>query len=272
MFIEKILVAIFGFVIMLVLRGLIYNMLVEAGVTRKNYREEDIPIGLGIAYTIAYLVGVLVAGFYFESSHEGTLVIVLGVLGMSFVGLMDDLIGDTKTKGFKGHVKALLRGKLTTGGLKALSGFGLGAIISLIISEGAVEVVTNTFLIALFTNAINLFDLRPGRACKVFLGALILLILTSSYREWDFAILVGVGVVLAYIRYDLDAKSMLGDVGSNAMGMTLGVISSMVSPIYVKFILLSILILLHVLAEFYSFTDIIEKSAFLRKIDQLGRR
>lgn len=272
MFIEKILVAIFGFVTMLILQGLIYSMLVEAGVTRKNYRGEDIPIGLGIAYSISYVFSLIISSLYFKSSPQGILVITLGVLGMAFVGLMDDLIGDTKTKGFKGHMKALLRGKLTTGGLKALSGFGLGLIISLIISSSVVEGAINTFLIALFTNVINLFDLRPGRACKVFLGILAVLLLTSALREWDFVILLGIGVVLAYIRYDLDAKSMLGDVGSNSMGMTLGVISAIVSPMGVKATLLIILLVLHILAEFYSFTEIIEKNAFLRKIDGLGRK
>lgn len=272
MVLEKIMVLMLGFVIMFAFQTLIYRMLLEANSTAENYRGEKIPVGLGIAYVLSQATAVMLANLYFKQDFKVVYSLVLGVLSMGFVGLMDDLIGDKGTKGFKGHIKSLLGGKLTTGGLKAISGFGIGFLISLPISGGIIELGVNTLLVALFTNIINLFDLRPGRACKAFLFLGVVTILTSAFSVYSFLMISAIGVVLAYIGYDLRAKSMLGDVGSNAMGITLGVFAAMTSPFATKLVYLGVLVALHVISEFYSFTKIIESNKLLKTIDKFGRR
>lgn len=272
MVLENIIVVMLGFAVMFAFQTLIYRMLLEAEATAENYRGEKIPVGLGIAYVLSLVTAVMLANLYFKQDFKIVYSLILGVLSMGFVGLMDDLLGDKGTKGFKGHIKSLLGGKLTTGGLKAISGFGIGFLISISISDGIIELGVNTLLVALFTNVINLFDLRPGRACKVFLFLGVVTLLTSAFSIYGFMMLSAIGVVLAYIGYDLSAKSMLGDVGSNAMGITLGVFSVATSPMNVKFVYLGILIALHLISEFYSFTKIIESNKLLKTIDKFGRR
>ena len=45
-----------------------------------------------------------------------------GTLGFGFIGLLDDLVGATSTKGFKGHLGALRHGNVTTGLVKLVWG------------------------------------------------------------------------------------------------------------------------------------------------------
>jgi len=126
-------------------------------------------------------------------------------------------------------------------------------------------------VIALFTNLVNLFDLRPGRASKIFIIFSILLILFQVVKGYNYIIYSSLGLILIYIPLDLKAKGMLGDVGSNALGITLGIFCVITQGYIAKIIYLVILVLFHVLAEIYSFTRIIENNRLLKFIDNLGR-
>ena len=64
-------------------------------------------------------------------------------------------------------------------------------------------------------NAVNLFDLRPGRALKVTVAAGLPLV-------GGVAAATAVGSSLGVVRDDLRASSMLGDTGANAAGALLG--------------------------------------------------
>ncbi|MGI6554063.1 MAG: hypothetical protein ACOX2P_01370 [Bacillota bacterium] len=63
---------------------------------------------------------------------------------------------------------------------------------------------------------------------------------------------------------------MLGDTGSNVMGIILGIVSVLLLPILVKSIILGMLVLLHIYTEKYSLTETIQKITFLRRIDEWG--
>ena len=77
-------------------------------------------------------------------------------------------------------------------------------------------------MLVLATNALNLLDLRPGRAIKVFvlLGAG----LTIGARElrplWTLGLFVGPALVAG--AYDLRERAMLGDTGANLLGALAG--------------------------------------------------
>src|SRR5690606_29750187 len=117
--------------------------------------------------------------------------------------------------GFKGHFGALLRGRLTTGGLKALGGGLIAFFLALFLSSSWYDVVLNTLIIALFANMLNLLDLRPGRAVKgYFIFLLLILLLAKGRVDW-LLIMPVIGAVLVYFPYDLKAKVMMGDAGSN---------------------------------------------------------
>ena len=182
------------------------------------------------------------------------------VLGMGLLGLIDDLLGTREITGLKGHISMLLKGKCTTGGLKAIGGGGLAFGFSLVFSSGIVEVLVNTFLIALFTNAVNLTDLRPGRAAKAFLFIGFFLMVSAFFLGSHSILVLGpaFGAVLAFLPYDLKGMVMLGDTGSNVMGIILGIVSVLLLPILVKSIILGMLVLLHIYTEKYSLTETIQ--------------
>ena len=85
---------------------------------------------------------------------------------IGFVGLLDDLVGETDIKGFKGHIKAFLK-EIDHRSFKAGMGFYC-FIYFYSFSNSLLDVVINTLIISLFTNLTNLFDLRPGRSIKYF--------------------------------------------------------------------------------------------------------
>ncbi|MCB5558486.1 phospho-N-acetylmuramoyl-pentapeptide-transferase [Anaerosalibacter bizertensis] len=249
----------------------IFNMLKDGDCLCLNYKKESIPSSMGLLFVIVQTITVVLIGLYVKKDLIIIMLYLVGFILIGLVGLLDDLIGDEKVKGFKGHIKSFFKGTLTTGGLKAGIGFLIALIISIYISNGVLEVVVNTLVIALFTNLINLFDLRPGRASKVFVIMSIILMLTSIDNYFSFILFSFFGILIKYLPMDLKAKCMMGDVGSNTLGLTLGVYCAYTHSLNSKIIYLTILIIVQMLSEAISFSKVIEENKFLRFIDNLGR-
>ncbi len=237
-----------------------------------NFRKQQIPIGMGLVFIIVQTFVIFMFSLFSRNQEIYVYTYIISILLIGIIGIVDDLIGEKDIKGFKGHISSLLRMKLTTGGLKLIIG-GIAAIFaSIIISTNVIELVMNILIIGLFTNLINLFDLRPGRAGKVFMLLSIILILTSKMSKYNYIMISLLGIVLVYLPYDLKAKSMMGDTGSNVLGMTLGVFCAGTQPIWVKTLCLILLIIIHIISEYYSLTRIIDNNRLLCYIDKLGRQ
>ena len=116
----------------------------------------------------------------------------------------------------------------------------------------------------------NLLDLRPGRAIKVYLIIWLVLLLTLAGFEKSLLLLL-LPNVLAYFNYDLKAKAMMGDTGSNVLGISIGILFVMGYSFNIRLAWLAFLIFIHILTEKYSLTKIIENNKFLNFIDKLGR-
>ena len=258
--------------ITIIVTPLIFDMLLKSGSVALNYREETIPLGMGLLFVLVQSFLMFATAIYVNNINK-TIVLsyVICIILIGLIGMIDDFIGEKDIKGFKGHIKALFKGRLTTGGLKAVVGFLLAALFSVSVSKSYVELIINILLITLFTNIVNLFDLRPGRANKVFMFMAIVLIITAYVRDYNFIIYTSVGIILVYIRYDLKAKSMMGDVGSNSLGITLGIFCVLSQNLNVKIIYLTILVVLHIISEFSSFSKIIKNNRFLNYLDNIGR-
>ena len=142
---------------------------------------------------------------------------------MFFAGILDDIIGNRDVSGLKGHFKSFFKGTLTTGGFKAIFGGFVGLIISIAISESIPDIIINTLIIALSTNLMNLLDLRPGRAIKVYLVIMIVIFITLTGYIKILPLLI-LPNVIAYFNYDLKAKAMMGDTGSNVLGISIGIL------------------------------------------------
>lgn len=247
-------------------------MLESCGLIRKNYRGEMIPVGMGIAFIPALMVNSAILT-YFNIEHDRLLlifVLLFAVMAMVFAGIMDDAIGNRDVTGLKGHFLSMFKGRLTTGGFKAVLGGFIGIVVSAAVADNILGVVVGTLVVALATNFMNLLDLRPGRAIKVYLIISILVLIFAGDFNRQLYMLLLPGVV-SYFIFDLKALSMMGDAGSNVLGVFIGVMIVISFSIQVQLVCLVGLIAIHVLTEKYSLTKLIEQNSVLNFIDKLGR-
>ncbi|WWD84491.1 hypothetical protein TEGL_29240 [Terrisporobacter glycolicus ATCC 14880 = DSM 1288] len=248
------------------------NLLIDSNCIRPNYKGEMIPVSMGIVFLPMIIInGIIVAFFTIDAiSMLCLFLFIFGMMAMFFAGIIDDTIGNRDVSGLKGHFKSLFKGKLTTGGFKALFGGFVGLVISVSISKNITDIIINTLIIALSTNLMNLFDLRPGRAIKVYLVIMITIFITLTGYIKILPLLI-LPNVLAYFNFDLKAKAMMGDTGSNALGISIGILMAFGYTLNVRIGWLVFLVLIHLLTEKFSLTKIIEKNKLLNFIDRLGR-
>ncbi|HQE06418.1 MAG TPA: glycosyltransferase, partial [Tepidanaerobacteraceae bacterium] len=137
-----------------------------------------------------------------------------------------------------------------------------------------IEVIVNTLIIALFTNFFNLLDLRPGRAIKVYIIIFLAILAALNLAEKTDILLTFVpllGFVVGYLPYDLKASSMMGDAGSNVLGISVGLLVVLSLSWHIRIAVLAFLIGIHFFTEKYSLTKLIEKNSLLNYLDNLGR-
>lgn len=249
---------------------LVERLFMGSGFLKENYRGDLIPCCMGVIFTINTLViSLLLLKFQPRADYIELLMVMIGITTMGFIGLIDDFIGESDVKGFKGHIKMLFNMKLTTGGLKAVLGGVISIMISLIVSTGLVDFLINVLIISLFTNLINLLDLRPGRALKGFLTVSlpIVFFITHTYQT----ILISfIGTSFAYMPHDIKGRSMLGDTGANSLGIVLGIVAT-TFPLRIKIAVVIFLILSNLYSEKYSISTLISGNKILSFIDDLGR-
>lgn len=277
-----------------------------------NFRGRAVFYGLGIVWLIwagcAIIMGVVAAAFARDTvlpllTLAGPLALVAFALG-----LIDDAYGSSADRGFKGHLRAMLKGRLTTGGMK-LVGIGLASlVVALIMSQvapwagpgipaspltlrGAGSVLLAGASIALTSNLFNLLDLRPGRALKAY-GLLLPLAVVSvtvglgmsaggPLRQSSGVIHIAVesialflmllGPLLAVWRYDLGEEGMLGDSGANPMGFVIGLMIVSGLPLWGLSAWTALVFGLNLASERVSFSAVIEGNALLRTMDGWGR-
>ena len=259
------------------------RFLAETGRVRPNYAGREIPLGAGlylvlllpVLHALALLAGV--PGFPIGLS----LLVTLTLVGFGLAGLVDDCLGTAQDKGFRGHFTALLRtGRLTSGAFKALFGGAVALLVALAlpIIEAKTfgpwyQILLNALLLASAANLVNLFDLRPGRAGKIFLlGLLICAALAARIEHFGGPILLVTVMFIPLLRRDLRAELMLGDTGSNLLGATLGLAMVFWLTLHAKIFAVALLLVLQALSERFSFSALIERFGLLRLLDRLGRR
>ena len=261
-----------GIAITLLSIPMISKMLENSGMIRENYRGDMIPVGLGLVFIPTLVINSIIL-IYSNIVPEKIIMIYMllfASIAMSFVGIIDDSLGNRGVTGLIGHFKALFKGSLTTGAFKALLGGFVGLTLAVTLSKSIPNIIVATLVVALSTNMMNLFDLRPGRAIKAYVILAIIIFLASAKFNREVMMLI-VPAVLAYFYFDLRALTMMGDAGSNVLGVSIGVFIVSSFDLPVQLVSLVLLVAIHVLTEKFSLTKIIENNKFLNYVDKLGR-
>ena len=124
----------FGLALLMVPAGV--RGLVDAGLTRDNYRGRRLAFPLGAVLAATALVALAPLAFLNDRADLDLLDPELRrwipyLLGVAFLGFLDDSLGQgtqpTSPRGWRGHAQALREGRLSTGAIKAIGALALAA-------------------------------------------------------------------------------------------------------------------------------------------------
>jgi UDP-N-acetylmuramyl pentapeptide phosphotransferase/UDP-N-acetylglucosamine-1-phosphate transferase len=246
---------------------------------RTNYRGRALATGGGLIIVLAVLVVEAVrtalAEFGVGDELSDNLLrstVLFACFAFAFLGLVDDLLGTETDRGFRGHLRALAHGRITTGALKLFGG-GVVAIV-LTAAPGDVSgrrLLADAALVALAANLGNLLDRAPGRTIKVGLLAYVPLAIAAGTSAIGLALAPVVGAASGLLPADLRERLMLGDTGANLLGAVLGLGVVLEASRPVRTGVLLVLVGLNLVAERVSFSKVIDATPGLRHLDRLGR-
>lgn len=276
----------YGFVYILIGKAImpgVDSFLRGHGLVRSNYEQEVIPTAFGVFLYSMLIIHSLLFALWPDTSSSYFEVIYpewgppihqyLLWSGLIFwAGWVDDSKGNRMVKGLKGHIGSLLQDGIVTTGLVKAGMAGLVAFWVVVELGGSwYDRLIRFVVIVLSTNAVNLLDLRPGRAIKGFyLGSIILFIGSETLSFLPYWLPLAIAALLV-LPSDLGGRVMIGDTGANLLGFGLGFSLSVAAPNEVLMVMSLLLIALHWKAERSSLTAIIERNFVLNTIDRWGR-
>lgn len=248
---------------------------------RRNFQGQEIPAMFGLAFVLA---GECFYTFEWLQRHGQDpwvpAAYFMATLGFGLLGLADDLAGDRKTGGFRGHFRALARGHITTGAVKALGGGLVALLTGYLLTDDPIfwhhpglwwRWPLAALLIALSANTLNLLDLRPGRCLMgFFVGVLLILAVLWHQQAIGIGFLLWFAAAVAFILYPLDAGGhvMLGDTGANAFGAVWGVAAVLYfSPLW-QIVTVVLMLAFQIWSETHSLSEAIDKTPWLRRLDR----
>ncbi|CAN7412976.1 hypothetical protein [Knoellia sp. LjRoot47] len=258
---------------------------------RTNHAGDPVTLLEGPIFAVAAAAGAVAGG------SPSAPAAVAG-LGSAAFGALDDLAGDSASKGLKGHLGALARGEVTTGAVKIVGIGATGLAAAVLADRSASRATSRSFgsrvgrvgraargsdpgasllgtlvggaAIAGAANLANLFDLRPGRTLKVTVLTGLPALLPPGSRGAATAA-AALGAAAGTLPDDLAGRSMLGDTGANAAGALIGLAVVERTGLRGRLALLAVTAGLTVLSEKVSFSKVIEGNDVLRRLDALGR-
>ena len=268
-------------VVALLLAGAVAALVIERGMAttlakpvldRENHRGHRLPTAVGLCLVVAVVAVEGGRSIVDPETTGARLLVLLAVVAFGFLGFADDLVGDGGDRGLKGHLRAALSLRLTTGFVKLAGGAAIGLAIAAAAHEGGVaRTVADGALIALAANIANLFDRAPGRTLKWSLLAYVPLAVVAGTDASGTAIAPVAGAAAALLPGDVRERFMLGDTGANALGAGLGTAAVLELGGGAKTAVIAALLALTLLSEVVSFSRIIRAVPPLRALDQLGR-
>jgi hypothetical protein len=200
---------------------------------------------------------------------------IVYVLGVALLGLLDDSLGqagDTGSpRGWRGHARAVLAGRFSTGAIKAIGAFALAAYAVSGRGREGLDYLADLALLLLATNLFNLLDLRPGRVEKAF-GLMLAGLCLGAWTDAPLELLgIFIGPVAIGAALSLRERAMLGDTGSNLIGALAGVSLLVTLDDTGRLVALAIVAALTIYGEFRSISQTIDRVPPLRWLDSIGR-
>lgn len=244
---------------------------------RPNYRGLPVSGGLGIAWLAGLASGLGLVALVHAAARDAPTpaaaaaaapTFLAAAFGFGLLGLWDDLAAGEE-RGWRGHLAAFGRGRITSGLLKLGGGGAIALVLVAGRGEGFLWAVVDAAVLAGIANLHNLLDLRPGRALKAFGLAAVPMIAFGGPTAPALA--AGLGAGAACLPRDLRERAMLGDAGANGMGAVAGASAVALGSQAARLSLLGAVLLLHVLAERPGLGRIIASVPPLRVLDQAGR-
>lgn len=272
-----------GVAIGAVLAGLLWtagqDLFATDGLQRTNYRGASLVTGVGVLIPVVLVLvaganRLLLLGTRTNPSWDQLMGSALvTAIGFSLLGLLDDIAGVGQSGGFRGHLRALSQGRITSGMVKLLGGAALGVVVSASLArgdEGVIGALRDGAIVALAANLANLLDRAPGRVIKATSVAFLL----TAFVAGSPTLLgpgIGIGAGLGLLPADLRERCMLGDAGANPLGALCGLAALAAGPTaWVRWVVLGALVGLNLLSEVVSFSTVIDRVAPLRWFDRLG--
>lgn len=232
--------------------------------------KRNIPTMAGVIF----VVSITLITFFFNRNRGQTWLPLAALAGGAFVGLLDDIIN------VRGHGKGVagLRSSLKFAMITVI-GLALGWFFYTKLGVTAVHIpfmgdlVLGWLMIPLFAfavvatgNAVNISDgldgLAGGLAAIAFGSFGIIAMLQSQLLLSGFCFTV-VGALLSYLWFNIyPARFIMGDVGSFAIGASLGVVAMLTNTLF----LLPIIGIVFVAEAGSSLIQIFSKKVFKRKI------
>ncbi len=259
---------------------------------RRNFRGTEVPVvgGMVLLFTLLAAESALAlvalgrpapvgtegaaaspsaaARAFASADHVGLLIVAIGFFAL---GMIDDAAGSESSRGLRGHLASLRRGAPSAGALKAIGGLAVSLVAAGLWELRLGPALLDAALVALAANLINLVDLRPGRACKLFLIAWAPLGGAAALQPFLPLSAPIAAAVAVWLPSDLRERGILGDSGANLLGAVLGAGFALRLPTPGQLAVLAALIALTLASERWSFSAVIARVPPLRWLDELGR-
>ena len=245
-------------------------------IVRPNYAGRPVPLVLGpvlVRSANAGLLGSLVLALLAGPvpGWPTPLLLWAGTYVLLTVGRADDRVPEGP-RGISAHLRSLLDRRPTTGVWKLIAGVAVSVVIAAGLGGGLLRVVTASIVIGLSINVVNALDVLPGRALKTSGFVLIAALFPAWGHGVSLALSAYVVAVALLLRWDLEERGMLGDAGSNPLGLVVGTGLAAVLPLWGLLVAMLFLAGLQVAAETVTISRLIEAVPPLRWFDRLGRR
>jgi phospho-N-acetylmuramoyl-pentapeptide-transferase len=235
-----------------------------------NKFKRNIPTMAGTVFVLA----IVVVTFCFNLDRAETWLPLAALAGGAIVGLIDDIInirgGGKGVAGLRSSLKFMMITAIGLGlGWFFFQKLGISAVHIPFIGPwelGWLIIPIFAFVIVSTGNAVNISDgldgLAGGLAAIAFGGFGIIALLQGNAIMAGFCFTV-VGALLSYLWFNIyPARFFMGDVGSFALGTSLGVVAMLTDSLFI----LPIIGLVFVVEAGSSLIQIFSKRVFKRKI------